>query len=207
MAGQQSRQQDAGGGGVGQGVGGGGGQGGGLDLPGQPPVEEKHPQLDRHRDRQNSRRQRREGHRLRVDDFVQGGLAQFHPHQEDEHGHHQPGQILHPAVAEGVFLVCFLAGQAEAHQGDHRGGRVRQVVKGVGGDGDGGGGDAREELAQKEQQVQPDAHRSGQRPAPLPGLRGLGGSIPDAETEKSVHKVTSQSREIGAVRLLGRRLP
>jgi hypothetical protein len=42
---------------------------------------------------------------------------------------------------------------------------------------------------------------------PLPGLRGLGGSIPDAETEKSVHKVTSQSREIGAVRLLGRRLP
>ena len=124
VPGQQAQQQGGGGHRVRQGVGGGGGQGGGLDGFGQPPVEEEHPQLHPDGDSQNPRRQGGEGHRLRVEYLLQGGFAQLHPHQQDKHGHRQPGQILHAAVAEGVFLISRPPRQPEAHQGYNGGGGV-----------------------------------------------------------------------------------
>ena len=147
MSGQQAQQEDPSGGGVGQGVGGGGGQGGGADLPGQGPVEGEHPQLHRDRGGQDPRRQGGEGHRLWAEDLPDRGLDQLRPHQQDEHGHHQPGEIFHPSVSEGVFPVGLPAGQPEADQSDHRGGSVGQVVERVGSDGDGGSGDPGQQLA------------------------------------------------------------
>ena len=39
---------------------------------------------------------------LGVQDLPDGLLRQLHAHQQDQHGDRQPGEILHPAVAEGV---------------------------------------------------------------------------------------------------------
>ena len=56
-------------------------------------------------------------------------------------------------MAEGVVGVRLLTGQTEAHQSDHRGGGIGEVVEGVGGDGDGAGDESGGEFSRKEQQV------------------------------------------------------
>ena len=53
------------------------------------------------------------------------------------------------------------------------GGSIRQVVEGIGHYGNGAGGQAGEELAQKEQGIERDAHAPGHRAAPLTDLGGL----------------------------------
>ena len=73
-------------------------------------------------------------------------------------------------MAEGVLLVGVLSGQPEPHQGDDGGGSIRQVVEGIGHYGNGAGGQAGEELAQKEQGIERDAHAPGHRAAPLTDL-------------------------------------
>lgn len=88
-------------------------------------------------------------------------------------GHHQTGEVLHPSVAEGVLLVGVLSGQPEPHQGDDGGGSIRQVVEGIGHHGNGAGGQAGEELAQKEQGIKRDAHAPGTQSRTADGPEGL----------------------------------
>lgn len=86
----------------------------------------------------------------------------------------RPVRYSIPSVAEGVLLVGVLSGQPEPHQGDDGGGSIRQVVEGIGHHGNGAGGQAGEELAQKEQGIERDAHAPGHRAAPLTDLRVSG---------------------------------
>ena len=53
-------------------------------------------------------------------------------------------------------------GNAEAQQRDHRGTGIREVVEGVRRDGDGAGEGPGKELAQKQQQVQPDPNSAAE---------------------------------------------
>ena len=97
-------------------------------------------------------------------DLLHRGLGQLHPHQQDGRRHDEAGQVLDAPVAEGVVVVGLFGGQPEARQGHHRGARVRQVVEGVGGDGDGAGEHARQQLPRREEQVEHDAHQPESRP-------------------------------------------
>ena len=99
--------------------------GGGLhrlggDGPADGTVEAVHPQLDQDGRRQNGRGQPGEVQFLRVDQLFHGALSQFKPHEQNGHGHHEPGQVLHSPVAEGVLLVGGLSRQPESHQRNHR---------------------------------------------------------------------------------------
>ena len=67
-------------------------------------------------------------------------------------------------------MVRLLLRQVEAQQGHDGGPGVREVVHGVGHHGDGPGGQARQQLAQKEQQVEAHAHRAAEDPIALPHL-------------------------------------
>ena len=64
-----------------------------------------HVELHQNGGAENPGRQGAEVHRLGMEDFLQGGFPQLRPHQQDDHGDHQPGDILQPPVAEGVVLV------------------------------------------------------------------------------------------------------
>ncbi len=123
-----------------------------------------------------------------MEDFLQGGFPQLRPHQQDDHGDHQPGDILQPPVAEGVVLVRGLGGQLEAQQGDHGGTGVGEVVYRVGGDGDGAAENSGQELSCEEEEVQADAHAAAQNavgPADRRGgdIFGILDEMPGKETD------------------------
>ena len=132
-----------------------------MDAAAQGTVEPAHPQLDEDGDHQNGAAEEGELGGLRVEDLLQGALTQFYTHQQDEQRDQKAGEILHAPVAKGVVRVRLLPRQPEAHQGDHRGGGVREVVEGVCGDGNGPGHQAGGELSRKEQQIEGNAHASG----------------------------------------------
>ena len=64
-------------------------------------------------------------------------------------------------MAEGVFCVRGLGSQLEAHQTDHVGRGVRQVVQGICHDGNGAEQGAHGQLAQTQQQVARHTHPAG----------------------------------------------
>ena len=65
-------------------------------------------------------------------------------------------------MAEGMAWVRRFGGNAEAQQRDHGGAGIREVVEGVRRDGDGAGEGPGKELAQKQQQVQPDPNSAAE---------------------------------------------
>ena len=121
-----------------------------------------HIQLHADRSSQNPDHQPAELHQSGVQDLIQGLLGQFHAHQQNQHGYRQTGEVLRPAVAEGMAWVRRFGGNAEAQQRDHRGTGIREVVEGVRRDGDGAGEGPSKELAQKQQQVQPDPNSAAE---------------------------------------------
>ena len=121
-----------------------------------------HIQLHADRNSQNPDHQPAELHQSGVQDLIQGLLGQFHAHQQNQHGYRQTGEVLRPAVAEGMAWVRRFGGNAEAQQRDHRGTGIREVVEGVRRDGDGAGEGPSKELAQKQQQVQPDPNSAAE---------------------------------------------
>ena len=143
---------------VAEGVHGRGRHGRGIPLLAQPVVVEKHIQLHRDGGAEDHKDQRPGVHRLRTQDLLNGGFAQFQAHQQDEHRHRQARDVLHPPVAEGVLRIRLLSRQLKAHQRHEGGTGVRQVVEGVRRDGDGPGQGARQELPGKQQHIQADAH-------------------------------------------------
>ena len=141
------------GGAVAEGVQGGGLHGGGADALSDPPVVKGHVELYRDGGAEDRRHPGAGLRRDRVQNLPHGGLGQLEAHQQDQHGHHQAGEVLHPPVAEGVLVVRLLLRQAKAQQGDHGGPGVGKVVHGVRHYGDGPGGQARQQLSQKQQQI------------------------------------------------------
>ena len=97
-----------------------------------------------------------------MEDFVKGGLGQLHAHQQDQARYDQAGYVLDAPVAEGMVGVGLFARQTEAQQRHRRGAGVGQVVEGVRRDGDGAGEGPSKELAQKQQQVQPDPNSAAE---------------------------------------------
>ena len=191
-AGDQGGDEHRGGGhGVAEGVGGGGLHGGGVDLLADGAVVEAHIQLHRDGHAQNGDDQGTGIHRLGVQDFFDGGLAQLEAHEEDEHGNRQAGEVLDAAVAEGVVGVRLLARQLEAQERDDGGAGVGEVVEGVGGDGDGAGEGAGEEFTGKEQDVQSNAHRAAEDAVGLAQLlRGLALGADEGAGQKRDHRIS-----------------
>ena len=108
-----------------------------------------------------------------MDDLLNRALAQLHAHHQNEQGDQQARQIFDAAVAEGVSVVRLLPRQLKAHQGDHRGAGVRQVIEGVGRHGDGAGEHTGQKLSQRQQQIEKNTHTAGQHAVALPYRRVL----------------------------------
>ena len=147
-------QNHRGGYGVGEGVGGSGLHGGGIDLLAHRAVIQAHIELHQNAAHQNDGREQTAAYGLGVEDLFKGAFDQLEAHQDDNARQHKPGQILGPAVAEGVIRIGLFPGNGKAQQGDDGGTRVRQVVEGVRRDGHGAGDEPGNILARKEQQVQ-----------------------------------------------------
>ena len=147
--------------GVEQRVGAGGHQGLGLELLAPALHIAAHQQLCRHAGRQDDQGNQAVIRRLRVEDLLhrllQAGQARKQHQHRDEHA----GQILDPAVAVGVLLVRPPPGQLGAHDGDHRGQGVAEIVHRVQDDGDGVGRQAHEHLEGHQDQVDAHAYQTG----------------------------------------------
>ena len=76
-------------------------------------------------------------------------------------------------MAVGMLRICGTLRHFEAQQRDQRGGRIREVVYGVGRNGDGAGEGARQQLSRKKQEIADDAHNPSQFPAGAPHRRIL----------------------------------
>ena len=181
--GDHAQQHGDGGDGVAEAVLGGGGHGGGADLAAHGAVIKGHVHLHQHGQHQNGGGNGGELHRLGVEDFIEGGAQQFHAHHQDEARHHQTGDILHASVAEGMVGVGLLTRQTETQQRHHRGEGIGEVVKGVGGDGDGAGQRACQQLADAEDDVQHHTHDAAEgAPGAAHRLVGGIGVVFDKET-------------------------
>ena len=189
-AGEMSRQRGdehrQRGGAVAEGV-----HGGGIQLFAQPPVIGEHIQLHGNGHAQDGNDHRAELHRLRVQDLLQGGFGQLHTHEQNEHGYRQAGQVLNAAMAEGMLGVRSLARHLEA-QHCHKGGAgVGEVVEGVGGDGDGTGQCAGEKFADKQQNIEANAHGAAEDAVSLAKFRLLAVGIEKHTGEQGDHEIKS----------------
>ena len=101
-------------------VGSGGDQRGRADLPAELPVKQRHPELQQDRACQHGGGQDGKLHGLRVQDLLNRAFDQLHADHKDHHGHGKAGQVFHPRVAVGVFLVGRPGRQPEAQQRHER---------------------------------------------------------------------------------------
>ena len=150
-----------------------GNEGLGTDGASDGAVEAAHPQLDQNGSDQHGNGQQTELHRCGMQHLDHRLLQQGKANAQHRHADHQPGQILIPGMAEGVFRVRCSGRQFEPHQTDDIGRCIRQVVQGIGHDGDGTEQRAHGELAQAEQNIAHHAHDAGQIAIGGPGVRVL----------------------------------
>ena len=142
-------------------VGSSGNEGLGADDAPDGAVEAAHPQLDEDGRRQHCHREPAEQHRGGVQHLDHRFLQQRKADAENGHADCQTRQIFIPGMAEGVLCVRGLGGQLEAHQTDHVGRGVRQVVQSICHDGNGAEQGAHGQLAQTQQQVARHTHPAG----------------------------------------------
>ena len=138
-----------------------GNEGLGADDTPDGAVEAAHPQLDEDGCDQHGHREPAEHHRGGVQHLDHRFLQQRKADAENGHADYQPRQIFIPGMAEGMLCVRGLAGQLEAHQTDHVGRGIRQVVQGICHDGNRAEQSAYGQLAQTQQQVACHAHPAG----------------------------------------------
>ena len=77
-------------------------------------------------------------------------------------------------MAKGMLQIRLLAGQLKADQGDDRRAGVREIVEGIGGDGDGIADQARKKFPRKQKQVQKNADSAAQGSVSLSHIREIG---------------------------------
>ena len=126
--------------------------------------------------------------------FERRFFQQRKPDGEDGDADHEARQILVPGVAVGVLFIRAFGRQPEAHKAHHVGRGVREVVQGIGHDGDGAEQCPRRQLAQTEQEIAGHAHKAGQ----IAVGRADGGvlgivRVPDEQVDEQLcHKIPSQ---------------
>ena len=175
-------------------VGGGGHQSLGVDALADGLVEAAHPELDADGRRQHPHTEPAEHHCRRMQHFEHRFFQQRKPDGEDGDADHETRQIFVPGVAVGVLFVRTFGRQTEAHEAHHVGRGVREVVQGVGHDGDGAEQRPRRQLAQTEQEIAGHAHEAGQ----IAVGRADGGvlrivRVPDEQADEQLcHKIPSQ---------------
>ena len=97
-----------------------------------------------------------------MQDLLERAFAQLEADDEDQRRDGKAGQIFDAGVAVGMLIVGRTLGEPEAQQRDERGGRVGQVVHGVGHDGHRAREQTGGQLRRKEQQIADDPDRAGQ---------------------------------------------
>ena len=164
----------------------------GVDLFADGAVVEPHVELDEDGRRQHPHTEPAEHHCRRVQHFERGFFQQRKPDGEDGDADHETRQIFVPGVAVGVLFVRAFGRQTEAHEAHHVGRGVREVVQGIGHDGDGTEQRAHGELAQAEQNIAHHAHDAGQIAIGGPGARVLRiVGVTDKQTDQQLrHKKT-----------------
>ena len=131
-------------------------------------------------------------------DFFHRALQQFKAHEQDQHGHHQAGEVFHPSVAKRMVGIGLLPSQLEAQNGHQTGPCIRQVIEGICRNGDGSADGAGKKLSKKQQDIQGDTHPAAQHAVlPANGRFGHLLIIFDEETGKNgYHRICTSQTEI-----------
>ena len=140
------------------------------DFPGNLPVDEKHPELDRKRRQQEGQGGRCHFDPRRMDQALEGELEKIEPDGDDDDRHDQPRDIFEPSVPERMFVVGRLVGEFEAEQRDDRRSRVGEIVHRVRAHRDASGQDSDRDLDGAQ-------HEVGQNSIPA-AENAVGGSAP-----------------------------
>ena len=126
-------------------------------------IVREHIELDEYRREQYRRREQTDLDRLGADDLLDRAYQQLNAHDDYERRDGKAGDVLYPAVAEGVVGIGLLARETEAQQRYRRRARVRKVIERIGRNGD----RARERTCgvfpRKQQRVQAYAQHAAQR--------------------------------------------
>ena len=104
------------------------------------------------------------------DDLLYRGHSEIYPGKQNDPRDENPGEILHPAIAEGVLFVRRPARQLGAQNGDDGGQGVAEVVHGVQDDGDGVGQQAHRHFEGHQTEVGPNGHQAGSDDEPVPDM-------------------------------------
>ena len=78
-----------------------------VDAAAERGVEQPHPQLDEHGDRQNTGQKRGKRDGRRMNDAVERRFEEFEADQQDDERNDQAGDVLRAAVAERMLFVRF----------------------------------------------------------------------------------------------------
>lgn len=132
------------------GIGGGGNEGFRPDKGTDLAVEEGNPHLEQDGCHQNHTGEQTELHRIGVNQFGHTLFEQLNADDQNHHRHGQTGQVFVPGMAERMFVVRRAGPQAKAHQTDHAGAGIGQVVHAIGGNGHAAEQGAHGKLARKQ---------------------------------------------------------
>ena len=97
--------------------------------------------------------------------LLHGRFDQLRADEQDQRRHDQPADVFHAVMPVGMLTVGGLGRHLKADERHDRACRVREVVNGVGGDGDAAAERADGELCRAEQNVADDPDPAGQPPA------------------------------------------
>ena len=136
-------------------------------------AKQAHPQLHKDGADEDAEGQYGEFHRFGMENLLNGGFSQLHADDQNQDCHKKAGEVFHSRMTIGMLRVCGTLRHFEAQQRDQRGGRIGEVVYGVGRNGDGAGEGARQQLSRKKQEIADDAHNPSQFPAGAPHRRIL----------------------------------
>ena len=143
----------------------------GIKLFSDPVIVKIHIQLHQNRQHQNHNNQSGELCLLRMYDLAHRIPDQFICHQKNRCCHHQPRDILNPAMSERMLRIRLCACQLEARQRHDRRSRIRQVVDRICRDGNGMADGTRKKFSRKEQYIEQNTYHTAQHTIFFTNLR------------------------------------
>ena len=170
---KQERCQQNGRGGkhVGKAIRRGGAHDGGIDPLCQHAIKNAEPQLNENGKQKNAHSDPASLGKLGGEDLAQGFAQKLQSDQEDQKGYDHGCHVLDPRVPKGMLAVGGFCRDAE---GDHRNDLrscIREIVHGVGYDGNRSKEGSDQKLGQKQKEIQNDPRDAGKHPVLSPHLR------------------------------------
>ena len=130
--------------------------GGRIDDLGPVEVVVHHVCFYEQRSQKDGDRGKRAVHRRRMDDALDGRLAEFEAHDADQERNDEARDILDTAMSERMVRVRCFAREAESDHGDNGRSCIGKVIQRITDDGDGVGEDTHDQFSEKQENIEED---------------------------------------------------